>query len=95
MINMSEIVKMSEVYTEFNEQLQQVRLGKLDEINLGINEQLDMSEELLGVISAQVGEFFWAHFVLSLWSEIFCPRVHMHKPAYTYDHTPPSYRSHG
>ena len=32
--------------------LQQVHLGKLDVVDLRINQQLDMSEELLGVVSA-------------------------------------------
>ena len=38
--------------TEFNQLLQQVHLGKLDVVDSCINERLDMSEELLGVVSA-------------------------------------------
>ena len=37
--------------TEFSELLQQVHLGELDVVNLRIHERLDMSEELLGVVS--------------------------------------------
>ena len=38
--------------TEFDELLQQVHLGELNVVNSRINERLDMSEELLGVVSA-------------------------------------------
>ena len=37
--------------TEFGKLLQQVHLGKLDIVDLSINERLDMLVELLGVVS--------------------------------------------
>ena len=37
---------------EFDKRLGQVNLGKLDVVNLHIDEQQEMSEKLLGVISA-------------------------------------------
>ena len=40
------------VRTEFDKLLQQVHLGELDVVDSQINERLDMSEELLGVILA-------------------------------------------
>ena len=42
--------------TEFDEQLQHVHLGELDVVDLRINELLDMSEELMGVISARADD---------------------------------------
>ena len=38
--------------TEFGKLLQQVHLGEFDVVDLRTNEQLDMSKELLGVVSA-------------------------------------------
>ena len=38
-------------YTEFDKLLQ-VHLGELDVVGLWINERVDMSEELLGIVSA-------------------------------------------
>ena len=40
------------VGTEFTELLQQVHLGKLDVVDSHTSERLDMSEKLLGVVSA-------------------------------------------
>ena len=37
--------------TEFGELLQQVHLGELDVVDSRIHKRLDMSEELLGVVS--------------------------------------------
>ena len=37
---------------EFNELLQQVHLGELHEVDSRISQLLDMSEEMLGVVSA-------------------------------------------
>ena len=48
-MNISEIENIPN--TEFDELLQQVHLGKLGVVDLHINERLDMSEELLSVIS--------------------------------------------
>ena len=48
-INMSEIEDIAD--TEFDKLLQQVHLSELDVVDSRINERLDMSEELLGVIS--------------------------------------------
>ena len=51
---MSEIEDI--VGTEFDELLQQVHLGEVDVVDSRINERLDMSEELLGFISAPVDD---------------------------------------
>ena len=51
---MSEIEDI--VGTELNELLQQVHLGEVDVVDSRINERLDMSEELLGFISAPVDD---------------------------------------
>ena len=49
-INISEIEDIAG--TEFDKLLlQQMHLGELDIVDLRINQQLDMSEELLGVVS--------------------------------------------
>ena len=42
--------------TEFNKLLQKVYLGELDVVDSRINERLDMSEELLGVVSAPAND---------------------------------------
>ena len=49
-INMSKIEDIAG--TEFDELLQQVHLGELDLVDYRINQRLDMSEEMLGVVSA-------------------------------------------
>ena len=50
-MNVSEIEDIAG--TEFDELLlQQMGLGELDVVDSRINQQLDMSEELLGVVSA-------------------------------------------
>ena len=46
---MSEIEDITD--TEFEELLQQVHLGELDVVDSRINERLDTSEELLGIVS--------------------------------------------
>ena len=45
---MSEIENIA--YTELDERLQQVHLGKLDVIDSRINERLDMSVEPMGIV---------------------------------------------
>ena len=47
---MSEIEDIAD--SKFDELLQQVQLGKHDVVDLRIDERQDMSEELLGVVSA-------------------------------------------
>ena len=51
---MSEIKDIAD--TEFDELLQQVHLGEVNVVDLRINERLDMSEELLGVVSDPVDD---------------------------------------
>ena len=51
---MSEIEDITD--TEFDELLQQVHLGELNIVDSRINERLDMSEELLGVVLYPVGD---------------------------------------
>ena len=57
MITCIKVFKIEDIAdTEFDQLLQQVHLSEHDVVDSCINEQLDMSEELLGVVSDAVDD---------------------------------------